>query len=266
MISESVILPSLGYPYHGKLDGTSIKVSPLTTRAYKDFLVSVGDEGLENLINSCLVDSPLKADDLVYQDTLAVYFKIRAISLGSKVPVYSVCPGCQNRNTEDMDINALKCSYFSISEYPYSVVLPITKKRIKVSLPTGKTQKRASDEAKRRANIFSKPQSDFLPSLQAASILAVDGLLDLAEVSDWYNDLPLKDALYIDRVMEKMQNFGIHTLREVECAKCKKAYTVPLRITNDFFRTDIGDLEGIKVSEGTLEKGPSGSGEAKQDS
>ena len=266
MIKESLILPSQGYPYKGKLEGTSIMVRPLTTKAYKDFLISGGEEGVTNLVDSCLVDSPIKAEDLVYQDELAIYLKIRSMSLGSNIPVYSVCPGCGEKNVETWDLMQLDCSYLYMDEYPITVTLPESQKKVSIRIPTAKSQRIAREEAQKRATKFDKKLADFLSSFQIASVLHVDGVGDIVQRADWYTELPLRDAVYIDQVLAKIQDFGIHTTRETECKSCKRKYTVPLQVTSDFFRPSIGDIEGVKVAKGTLAEGPKNSTEIEQDS
>lgn len=266
MIKESLILPSQGYPYKGRLEGSSVTVRPLTTRAYKDFLVSGGDDGVTNLVESCLVDCPIKAEELVYQDELALYLKIRSMSLGSQIPVYSVCPGCGERNVDTWDLMQLECSYLCMDEYPLKVELPDCKKKIEVMIPTSKSQRLAKEEAQKRADKFDKKIADFLPSFQVASVIRVEGAGDIVDRANWYIDLSLKDAVFIDQVLAKIQDFGIHTLKDAECKACKRKYTVPLQITSDFFRPNLGDIEGIKTSQGTLEEGPKDSDETKQDS
>lgn len=266
MIKETIILPSQGFPYNGRLEGTSVTVRPLTTRVYKDFIVNPSEEGIVNLVDSCLVDCPIKSNELVYQDQLAVYLKIRSISLGNLVPAYSICPHCNKRNDEKWDIMKLDCNYLSLEEYPYGVVLPDCKKKVYISIPTPKSQTRANEEAKKRATLFDKKISDFLPSFQIASVIRVDGVNDIVEKAEWYNELTLKDAVFIDSVMEKLQDFGIVTSRMVTCQSCNKEYSVPVHISQDFFRPDIGNISGFKTSPGTLEKGPTDTDEAKQDS
>ena len=263
MIKERIILPSQGFPYNGKLEGSSIVVRPLTTRAYKDFLVTPNEEGVLNLVDSCLVDCPLKAEEFVYQDELAIYLKIRSISMGSLLPVYSICPKCQIKNVEDWDIMQLECSYLSMDEYPLTVTLPDSQQKIKLCIPTGKTERIAKEEAQKRATRFERKVSDFLPSFKVATVIIVDGLNDLIEKSEWYNALTLRDAMFIDKVLDAMQDFGIHTSRSVKCKSCSHEYLVPLQITQDFFRPDIGNIKGIKVSKGTLEEGPTDTDETK---
>ena len=141
MIKEALILPSQGFPYKGKLEGTTVMVRPLTTKVYKDFLISGGEEGITNLVDACLVDCPLKAEDLVYQDELAIYLKIRSMSLGSNIPVYSVCPGCGEKNVDTWDLMKLECSYLYMDEYPLPVTLPDCKKKVEIKIPTAKSQR-----------------------------------------------------------------------------------------------------------------------------
>ena len=262
MIKESVVLPSLGIPYN--LGRTTISVRPLTTRAYKDFIVTASDEGVQNLVDSCLVDCPLKSEELVYQDLLAVYIKIRTISIGTKIPVYSNCPHCSSKNKDEWDLMKLECSYLNIDKYPFPITLPESKEQIYLSIPTSLSQKIAKEEAQKRATQFNKKLSDFLPSFQVASLINTSE--DLVGRVDWYTNLPLKDAIFIDQALDQLQDFGVHTIRLIECPECKKEYSMPLQINTDFFRPSIGSIEGIKISKGTLEKGPSDPDETKQDS
>lgn len=262
MIKESIVLPSQGFPYNGRLNGNSVTVRPLTTRIYKDFLVNPNEEGVLNLVDACLVDCPIQAEEFVYQDELAIYLKIRAISMGSILPVFSVCPKCKEKHTDDWDIMGLECSYLSMDEYPLTVTLPDAKKKIKLSIPTGKTEKKAKEEAQKRATRFEKKITEFLPSFKIATVMSVEGVNDLVERAEWYNSLTLKDAIYIDKVLEAMQDFGIHTDKITKCPTCSFEYIVPLQINSDFFRPDVGSITGIKTAKGTLEEGPADPDEA----
>lgn len=254
MIKESVYLPSSGYPYPSLKDN-KLFVRPLTTRDYKDFIVSQGEDSVLNLIDSCLVESPIKAEDLVYQDELAVYFKIRAISLGSIIPVYSICPHCSYKNLDNIDLMSLPCSFLSLEEYPVKVFLPESKESVYLELATSKTQREARLEAQKRANTFNKKVKEFLPSFLTVSQLRVENKYNLVEKFEWYNSLPLRDAIFIDQALEKIQNFGVELTRSVTCKSCSKEYSDPFRVTSEFFRPVIGDFNGIRTEKGTLEKG-----------
>ena len=150
-----------------------------------------------------------------------------------------------------------------MDEYPLKVTLPETKTKIEVRLPCSKSQRIAREEAQKRATKYDKKLADFLQVFNTASLLHVDGVGDIIERADWYTALPLRDAVYIDQVLVKMQNFGIHTSHESECKNCKKSYIVQLQVNQDFFRPDIGNIDGLKTTKGTLEEGPANTTETK---
>lgn len=256
MIKESLILPSQGFPYKGRLEGSTVTVSPITTRVYKDFVWKNDDEGLLNLVDSCLVDCALKAEDFCYSDLLAIYIKIRSISLGNVAPVNTTCPKCGVRQNSELLLDTLECKYLSLSEYPIPIELPSSKIKIKMTIPTSKSTRMAKEEARRRASIFNKPVEEFESIYSILVDVHVDSVGDLVSKAEWYDSLSLKDAMYIDQVYKMIQEFGITMTQPLECRSCKNKYRSPLKIDQNFFRTDVGDIPGFTVTEGTLEKGP----------
>lgn len=260
MIKESLILPSQGFPYNNRIQGSSITVSPITTKIYKDYIWKNDTEGLLNLVDACLVDCPIKAEELCYADLLAVYIKIRCLSLGNVAPVTATCPECNTRQNTNMFLDKLECKYLTLKEYPIAVELPECKKRVLFTIPTSRSSRIAKEEAKKRADIFNKPIEEFSSLYSTLADIHVEGVGDLVSKANWYNSLALKDALYIDRVYSLIQEFGISSIQPVECIHCKHVYKLPLKIDQNFFRTDIGDIDGFSTTTGTLEKGPTGTG------
>ena len=261
MIKERVILPSQGFPYNEKIEGNSILVTPITTRVYKDFLYSEGEDNLLNLVDSCLVECPLKAEDFCFADLLAVYIKIRSISLGNSIPVSSVCPKCNVKQETFLELNNLECNYLSIDKYPIEVLLPDSKTKISVCIPSSKSARIAKEEAQKRASNYNKPLKEFLPIYTTLIDIRLDSVKDLVSKADWYDNLSIKDAMFIDQVYTLIQDFGITTTQNVTCPSCKTTYKVPLQINKDFFRTTVRSIEGFKTTKGTLEKGPDWAGE-----
>ena len=256
MIKESVTLPSLGYPYKGRLEGTSVAVSPITTRVYKDFIVSNSEEGLLNLVDSCLVDCPLKAEDFCYADILAIYLKIRSISLGSIIPTSSTCPSCGRTQTTDWELSKIECNYLGLDAYPIQIVLPESKEKLYLEIPTIKSGKMAKEEAQKRATRYNKKVSDYLDTFSMLICVRSDQGMDLVSRSEWYETLPLKDAMFLDQAFSLIQDFGLVTVQRVICKDCDHPYNVPLRVNREFFRPSIGNLNGFRTTKGTLEEGP----------
>ena len=256
MIKESVTLPSLGYPYKDKLEGTTISVSPITTRVYKDFIVSNNEDGLLNLVDSCLVDCPLKAEDFCYADLLAIYIKIRSISLGSIIPTVSVCPACGNKQTTDWELNKIECNFLGLDSYPIKITLPESKETLYLEIPTIKSSKIAKGEAQKRAARYNKKVSDYLDTFSMLICVRSDHGMDLVTRAEWYENLQLKDAMFIDQAFSLIQDFGLVTRQRVICKDCNHPYMVPLQINKEFFRPSIGNITGFRTTRGTLAQGP----------
>ncbi len=263
MIKESLILPSQGFPYNNRLEGSSVKLQPLTTRAYKDFIISNDEEGVLNLVDSCLVDCPLKAEEFVYADVLAMYLKIRSMTLGTNITLFSVCPHCKLRNKIEWDLMSMPCKYLSVDEYPIPITLPDSGKTIGLCLPTYKNNQVAKEEAQKRASRYNKPITDFLSSFNTVVNLQVSGVGDLVSKAEWYENLPLRDVIYIDQASLIIQDFGLITSKDTVCTGCKKEYRTPFNITQEFFRPSLGDISGFSTSQGTLQEGPSDSDSSK---
>lgn len=254
MISESIMLPSMGIPY-SKMEGASLSVQPITTKIYKDFLINSEDDGIINMLNACIVDSPITAEELVYADQLALLFKIRSMSLGSEIKLRVHCPFCNNDVTVVWDLMNADCEYLAADSYPFEIELPESKAKIKVMLSNAKMRRLAKEEAKKRADKFSKKVSDFLPQLSVCSQLQVLGCQDIIEKLQWYESLPLVDSLYIDSVIEKIQSFGVSTSQSMKCPECEKELNVNLMIDQNFFRLPF-DLPAVcKTTKGKLATG-----------
>lgn len=238
MISESIMLPSMGIPYN-KLEGSSLRVSPITTKIYKDFLINSEDDGIINMLDGCLVDSPLKAEELVYADQLALLFKIRSMSLGSEIKIRVHCPHCNNDINVLWDLMNADCEYLSAESYPFKVTLPESKTEINIFIPNSKMRRLAREEAKKRADKFSKKISDFLPQLMICSQLQVQGCMDIIEKLQWYESLSLIDSIYIDSIIDNIQNFGISTQQILKCTECDGDLSVNLMIDQNFFRPNF---------------------------
>lgn len=255
MIAEKVFLPSQGLPYSGKLSAPYVMVTPITTRVYKDLIASSGEEGILNMIDSCLHECPLVAEDFVYQDELAIFLKIRSISLGSQVNITALCPHCQVRAPFVWDLLNADCEYLSVEKLPIKITLPVSKEDVEVSLPTSKTKRFAREEAVKRATKYSKKVTSFLPSLLICSLIRLPSCQDIIEKMDWYEALPLEDVVYLDDVLVKMQDFGVVTHQKLQCSLCKEDSSVTLQVDDNFFRPQPRDSYQLKTSPGTLEKG-----------
>ena len=164
------------------------------------------------------------------------------------------------KQNSDLLLDNLECKYLSLKEYPIQLDLPTSKIKIKFTIPTSRSVKMAKEEAKKRASLFNKSIEEFESIYTILVDVHVDGVGDLVSMADWYDSLPLKDAMFVDQVYKVIQEFGINYTQPIECKSCKNKYRSPLKIDQNFFRNTVGDIPGFSLTEGTLEKGPVGAG------
>ncbi len=251
--TEQLLLPSRGIIYQlSDFDG-NVNVKPFTTKAYKDLLTSNASEtGLKQFIDSCLVDSPIKAKNMNQNDLLAVLFKVRVMTLGNMLKTMTRCPECGASEEHEWDLNDIQINYLYTENYPIVVKLPQCGKEIKVRFPTGADVTRAKQEADRRAAAFKKSASDFLQIYTTVSLIDLEGK-DIVEKAEWYEHLNPCDAIYLDEVFSEMNDaFGVKMTREGHCSTCDKVFTSYIDIGSDFFRPYANVTLGLTSKKGNL--------------
>ena len=203
-------------------------------------------------IDDCLVDCPIKAKNMNQNDLLAVLFKARVMTLGSKLKQKIVCPECNHSEDVEWDLNNIPVNYLYVENYPISIKLPNSDQEIKVRFPTGNDISRAKQEAERRASNFKKQVSDFLQVYTTVSLIDLGGK-DIVEKAEWYEHLSPHDAIYIDEVFAEMgDSFGVKMTREEHCSACDKVFTTYIDIGSDFFRPYANVKLGITSKAGNL--------------
>lgn len=251
-VIETITLPSRGIIYDNCPE--EVQVQPFVTKAYKDLLASNGsDEGMNNFIDSCLVNCPVKAKDLHAQDRLAILFKMRSITLGDNLQTQVRCTQCNNIETINWSLSETEVDYLYADEYPIPVHLPESGKDIKIRFITDSILNTADREAKKRASLFNKPVDEFKALFRAVSPISVDGM-DIVDRANWYSNLHPRDAIYLDQVFSSVSDvFGLRLEKAFSCSKCGKHFITMLDSTYDFFRADKFEFKAsIRSSKGTL--------------
>lgn len=251
--TEDLLLPSRGIIYNiANFDGI-VKVKPFTTKAYKDLLTGNASEtALKQFIDSCLVDSPVKAKNMNQNDLLACLFKARAITLGNKLKTQVKCPECGKSEEIEWDLTNITVNYLFVDEYPIKVKLPNCGKDITIRFPTGADTIKAKAEADRRAAKFNKDPKEFLQIFTIVSLIDMEGR-DLIEKAEWYETLAPGDAIYIDEVISELgDSFGVKMTREEKCSACDETFNTVIDIGSDFFRPYRVKSLGITSKTGNL--------------
>ena len=250
--TEDLLLPSMGIVYQRKdFDGV-VHIKPFTTKAYKDLLTGNASEtALTQFVDTCLVDCPIKAKNMNYQDILACLFKIRAMTLGNILTTQVRCPECKTVEDINWDLNETEINYLQVDEYPIPVTLP-SGINIKIRFPTGADTIRAKQAAEKRASMFKKHAEDFVGVFTIVSLIDVDNM-DLIEKADWYESLSPRDAVYINEVFSELTHvFEVKMTRETKCSTCDRLFTTYIDIWTDFFRPDSSISLGVRSKIGNL--------------
>lgn len=256
MITEKVTLPTMGIIYPQLKGESQVTVRPFVTKDYKDLLASNGGEdAINNLIDACLVDCPLTSKQLHVIDKGVILYKIRAITLGNLTEVGHTCPFCHKENIVVWDINTLPVDYLSIQEYPIKVTLPESKTVIGLRYPTEVTESMAKQQAQKRADIFKMPVENFLTTYRAVSVIDHPDGLDMVSKAEWFEQLSVRDVIFIDHVASKMNDFGMRVIKSQKCIGCGRDFNITLLMREDFFRPKFEDFEWITTKKGSLEVG-----------
>lgn len=263
-VEERLQLPSRGMIYPEMGTNEYVTVTPYKAKAYRDFLISgSNDAALSKLIDSCLVGCPIKASDMHASDWSAVMFKIRAMTLGNILQMQATCPFCDEQQSIEWNLSDMNVKYLSPEKYPFVVELPESKDSVSVSIKTPKMIERARDVAIKRSRTLGGNPNPLIDAYTFICNLHKDGI-DLIALSQWYDELPIKDAVYLTQVDKIIGDFGPEVERTFECKSCRKNFIVMLRTDESFFLPEVGEFRGARTTTGTLEGGLEVAGNAEQ--
>lgn len=254
MLVEDVMLPSRGIIYNGRV-GDRVSVRPFTTKEYKELLTSNSASNINNLIDNCLQNCDVKASQFCDADKLVIIYKIRSITLGSKIQCYNTCPECENRVLLDWDIDDLKVKYLDVDEYPYRVTLPVSNEEITLSIATDELTEKVDSIVNSRASKFGKSPSSLRGIYRTVNLINNSRHSDLVSRVDWYEKLPVQDAIFIDQVILDLNSFGANFIEVKKCPNCGSDFKAVLTTQDSLFRLDFENRGSVKTVEGSLALG-----------
>ena len=190
---DVIPLPSEGktYPMRNK----TVKVAFMTT-ADENILTSPNlvESGkfLEILINRKLLEPGLRYKDLLPGDRDAIMLWLRATAYGEMYPVM-LYDGDTPFETE-IDLNTLKTVNFTVEPDNggrFSFTLPLSKKVVTIKLLNlGEIEEVSNFVEGMKENIINEENSILLKK----QIVAIDGVSDVNEISDFVDNMRLMDA------------------------------------------------------------------------
>ena len=241
-IVEKMVLPSKGLIYEEDVN-PEIELSSMKTK-HEMLRLSATEENhkvMSSIIDDCLVsDLGISSYDLCLGDFQYLLYKLRIVTFGPEYELECRCPYCGfesilNINLDELPVHEYDDSLVDLME----VVLPVTKKKVKLTMQTprmlDRINSRVREHNKRRKN--TSENATVLYTLMACIEELDDEKTEPATLEKWLRDLPLADSnLLLYRIDEINNSLGIDLDSMETCKVCGSNFIVPFRVNNTFFR------------------------------
>lgn len=245
--AENVPLPSRGviYPMEGPLyNKDTLEIRPMTARE-EDILTSrayiKSGTVLTKLLSSCLTDKTINPDDLISGDRNALLVSLRITGYGSDYDVEVECPECATKSKQSFDLSKIGIKRLDVEPSreganEFEVVLPVTKKSVKVKFLTGHDEREMMITSERRKKSGLKVESLITDRL-IKSIISVENITDKNKISFFVKNLPARDSLALRKFLDKNEP-GVIMKDWMACPSCHEQSEVGLPMGASFFWPD----------------------------
>ena len=236
--SEIIDLPSKGkvYPSDSPLKDGKLEIKYMTARE-EDILTSQNliKKGvvIDKLLDSLILTQNVKSDDLILGDKNAVMVAARILAYG---PEYTCT--VENPSTGEKvehTFNLANCPFKEIGDdisgNIFETTLPVSKKKIKFKLITGKEEKIISEEIESYKKIGSLISHELTTRLKHV-IIDVDGDSELGTINSFVDNMLSRDSLHLRQELNKIAP-DIELSQEIQMEG--ESVTVDIPMTADFF-------------------------------
>tara|TARA_B000000557_G_C20809015_1_gene459079 strand:+ start:2417 stop:3256 length:840 start_codon:yes stop_codon:yes gene_type:complete len=245
--AEIVPLPSRGiiYSEESNLFGLeSLEIRPMTARE-EDILTSraliKSGKVISKLIQSCLINKNIDPDDLISGDRNALMVALRITGYGSDYSSEITCPNCGHVNKKEFDLSSLKIRRLEVDpvelgENCFEVVLPVTKKSVKVRFLTGHDERDMliQNERKKKQGFTTET---LVTDRLVRSIISVDNISDRNKIGFFVKNMPVRDSLALRKFLDKNEP-GIEMKDYLSCISCHEESEVSIPLGPTFFWPD----------------------------
>ena len=244
---ESVPLPSRGVIYSedkGIYDTETLDIKPMTAKE-EDILTSrayiKNGTVISKLIKSCLVDKSIDPDDLISGDRNALLVALRITGYGADYELDINCPACGKTNKATFNLSELKIKRLQVEpdvlgENVFNVVLPVTKKNVKVKFLTGHDEKEMMITNDRKKKSGLNTDNSVTDRLNR-SILQIENIKDKNKIKLFVQNMPARDSLALRRFLDNHEP-GVDMRSTMQCTHCFEESEVELPIGPTFFWPD----------------------------
>jgi len=171
------------------------------------------------LLSHCVKD--IELSELLIIDKIYLLFKIRELSFGSVYKFIMGCPQCGHENHYSIDIDKLPVNRLEEETDFVEMILPMSKKKVKLRLATLKEEEYATDPEKALDNLW-------------RFVLKFEDTDRKDVISKVIRKLPAGD---INSMLGKIlcEGYGISSEVRVKCDACTYDQPTMLPFTKDFF-------------------------------
>jgi hypothetical protein len=253
-VTNVIDLPSDGLPYNGNLPEGRLVVTPMTAQEEAMLAGSSGDAAgvIESLLGRCVVDCPIKLDDLISQDRFFIVLMLRVNSYGSVYQFKTKCDRCGLSFIHTIDIlKDLKIKNLDPETFcePYPCHLPAIGSDITLRYLRGTDESAVTKYVRqyylkngKQQQEISKEDPGYIYRL-AKQIVTVDGVdvtapSNFSKILTWLKSLIGTDISAIRKANEE-HDCGFDTTMEIKCldASCGHVTDRTLPFTAEFFRS-----------------------------
>jgi len=217
-------------PSNGLLENVpkEVIIRGMKGREISTLFSSLTDASIEQVIKD-VTEPSLDPEILSDEDKAFVLHTTRVLTFGPEITQTLRCPFCGHIQEHEISYDNFNVTLLDENFLEEELVLD--DKTIKRRIATSEVISSAR-MYKEKMNL---PDSYSFILLQAAKIETINGKKKtIAELVEYLENLPGKELVKVAKFLDS--KFGIDTTFEVECSKCKTAFTGGIGINADMFR------------------------------
>ena len=241
--TEIIDLPSKGllYPPESPLSSGKIELKYMTAKE-EDILTSQNlikkGSVIDKLLNSLIVTSNVKTEDLLIGDKNAVMVAARILAYGGDYNVEVINPETGDKIQHTFDLTS--CEFKKLpndidySDNKFELELPVTKIKITFKLLTGKDENNIADDLKSLKKIGQ--QAEVTTRLKSV-ITSVNGNDEKSIISNFVNNMLSKESPFLRDEIQRI-NPDINLTQEIDFGGDSTEVDIPMTV--EFFWPKAG--------------------------
>jgi hypothetical protein len=243
--TEHVELPSKGKFYskdHPLCGVDTLEIKYLSAKEL-DILSSKSllNKGVavDRMLQSIIVDTSVKVEDLVVGDKNAVIIAARIGTFGEDYKVNLTCGTCESNFEHTFNLSHLEDLTPPVSDDvefsengTFFITLPKTKVRVECRLLTAKDEKWLEETAKKKHKM-NLPESS-LTDQYKSFIVSLNGVAERGLVDEFVDVMPAGDMHYLSKKYAEAKP-DINMSQDCECTSCGAINVLDIPFTANFF-------------------------------